>query len=287
MAEQSRRALVTGASRGIGKAIAIYLARAGYDVAISARTVRPGESRENSASVHRSDTQVLPGSLEETAAEIEAVGRGALIVPMDLIDRASVEAAAATIMQTWGGLDCLVHNGRYIGPGLMDTFLDTPVDAYGKFFEAHCVSPIVLTKIFLPGMLERGFGQVVNITSAVVWDAPKAAGGKGASGLGYHVGKSAGNPLVGVLNVEFKDQGIRAFNVDPGFIGTERNTAVLRSYGRKMLAEPAPPSVIGAAVAWLVSAPEGEAYAGQLVDGQLLAEERKLHPPFNRRLYPA
>ena len=100
------------------------------------------------------------------------------------------------------------------------------------------------------------------------------------------MGKSAGNPLVGVLNVEFKDQGIRAFNVDPGFIGTERNTAVLKSYGRKMLDEPAPPSVIGAAVAWLVTAPEGADYVGQLVDGQKLTEDRNLHPAFNRRQYP-
>jgi len=125
-------AFVTGSSRGIGKAIAIALARAGHDVVVSARTVHPGEVRDNSLTVHRSDTRVLPGSLDETAAAIEAAGGRALRVPMDLTDRASVEAGARQVLDEWGGADVLVHNGRHIGPGLMDLFLDTPVDALSE-----------------------------------------------------------------------------------------------------------------------------------------------------------
>ena len=68
----AKTALVTGASRGIGKACAVSLARAGFDVALAARTVTPGEVREHSVTVRRSDTRPLPGSLEETAAEVEA-----------------------------------------------------------------------------------------------------------------------------------------------------------------------------------------------------------------------
>ena len=70
-----RTAFVTGASRGIGKAIAIELADAGYDVAITARTVHEGDAREHSSTLQRSDTSPLPGSLDATADLVRAAGR--------------------------------------------------------------------------------------------------------------------------------------------------------------------------------------------------------------------
>ena len=114
---EAQVALVTGASRGIGKACAIALAGVGYDVAIAARTVTPGEIRDNTITIHRSDTRPLPGSLEETAAEIHAAGRRSLILPMDLLDRAAVGAGMTTVLERWGRVDLLLHNGRYIGTG--------------------------------------------------------------------------------------------------------------------------------------------------------------------------
>src|SRR2546428_12000797 len=87
-------AFVTGASRGIGKAIAVSLAQGGFDVAITARTVEPGERREHSSTIKESDTSPLPGSLRETAALVEGEGREALLVPADLLDRATLGAAA-------------------------------------------------------------------------------------------------------------------------------------------------------------------------------------------------
>src|SRR5271155_4176331 len=102
-------AFVTGASRGIGKAIAVHLARAGFDVALTARTLTEGEEREHSSTVHRSDTSPLPGSLSSTAALVEAVGVRSLIVPADLTDRDSVIAAADTVLAAWGPVDVVVN----------------------------------------------------------------------------------------------------------------------------------------------------------------------------------
>jgi len=274
------KALVTGASRGIGKAICIALAKAGYDVAVSARTVRPGETRDNSLTVHRSDSRPLPGSLEETASILEAEGARTLMLAADLTDRTSVTACAQALLDKWDGVDLLVHNGRYLGPGLMDTFFDTPVDAYGKFFEAHCIAPIVLTRALLPKMLERGAGQVVTITSSSAYNTPPAPAGQGGWGLAYAVGKAAGHPLVGTLHAEFKDRGIRAFNVQPGFVGTERNEIAVKDYGKELVGA-APPSAIGAVVAWLVANPDGAAYAGTTIEAQDLCRSMKLHPAWD------
>jgi len=271
-----KRALVTGASRGIGKAITLALAEAGYDVAISARTVCTGTVHDNTLTIHRSDTRPLPGSLEETAAEIAARGGKALMVPADLTDRAAVGAAAQQVLDLWGGVDLVVHNGRYIGPGLMDVFLDTPLDAYGKFFEAHCMAPIILTRALLPGMLERGHGDFVNITSSSAYNTPPAPAGKGGWGLGYAIGKASGHPLIGTLHAEFRDKGIRAFNVQPGFVATERNHLVVKDVGRE-ITNGAPPAAIGAVVVWLLQSQEGTGYAGTSIEAQELCLEKRLY----------
>src|SRR5437660_5642972 len=163
----TRVAFVTGASRGIGKAIAVHLARVGYDVAVSARTVEEGEQREHSSTLKKSDTRPMPGSLATTADLIAREGRQALRVPADLTDRASLVAAIGSVLDAWGHVDVLVNNGRYIGPGHMDVFLDTPIELFEKHLEANVIGPLVLTKLVLPGMLERGDGMIVNITSGV------------------------------------------------------------------------------------------------------------------------
>ncbi|EIV92360.1 SDR family oxidoreductase [Frankia sp. QA3] len=270
-------AFVTGASRGIGKAIALSLAEAGYDLAVSARTVQPGEVRDNALTVHHSDARPLPGSLAETAAEIEARGGKALVVPCDLTDRESVEAAGRRILDTWGGVDVIVHNGRYIGPGLMDVFLDTPLEAYEKMFEAHCIAPIILTRALLPAMLARGGGAVVTITSGAAWLVPPAPAGQGGWGLAYAVGKASGNPLIGILHTEYAERGLRVFNVEPGYVATERNEITVRDYGRELVGA-APPSAIGATVRWLLDSPDAEPLLGTTIEAQDLCRARDLHP---------
>jgi NAD(P)-dependent dehydrogenase (short-subunit alcohol dehydrogenase family) len=250
-----RTAFVTGASRGIGKAIALHLARGQFDVALTARTTTDGERREHSSTVRTSDTTPLPGSLSSTAALVEAEGVRCLTVPADLTVRSSVVAAAHAVLAQWGTVDVLVNNGRYIGPGHMDTFVDTPLELLDLHFEANVMAPLALTKEFLPGMLERGSGIIVNISSGAGTGDPLAPAGKGGWGLGYGMSKGALHRVAGILNLELSDSGIRVFNVQPGFIATERMAQDMGQFSFDASAA-APPDVVGAVVAWLATNPD-------------------------------
>jgi len=167
-------ALVTGASRGIGKATALALAQAGLDVAITARTLHEGEGRDDSDA----GGGVVPGSLDTTAAGVEAAGARSLAVPMDLLDRASLEAAVARVLSEWGRIDVLVNNAVHTGPGSMLRFEDTTVDMLETKLAANAVSQVVLVKAVLPHLVERGSGTIVNVTSAVARRRARAAGAR-------------------------------------------------------------------------------------------------------------
>lgn len=274
----ARTALVTGASRGIGKAIALRLAAEGFDVAIGARTVSSTDpTLEHSMSIHEVNTRPLPGSLEETAGLIAEQGRKALPVRMDLTDLASVEEAVGQVLQEWGTPDLVVNNGRHIGPGIMDSILDTPIEQYPLFVQAHAVAPTRIAQLVLPGMLERGSGTFVTISSGAGTDFyPANKPGAGGSGLGYRLGKASGHTLVGSILAEHGDEGIKAFNVDPGLVVTERSGVELveRGFDPNM---GAPPAAIGAAIAWLVTSPEGEQYMRGDISGQDIARRHSLY----------
>ena len=216
-------ALVTGASRGIGKAIAVHLGRAGFDVAITACTLSEGEQREHSSTVRQSDLTPLPGSLTTTAGLIEAAGVRCLTVPADLTDRGAVMAAADEVISTLGPVDVLVNNGRYVGPGHMDHFVDTPLELLDLHLEANVMAPLALVTRVLPGMLDRGSGTIVNITSSAAYEDPPAPAGDGGWGLGYAISKGALHRIAGILALELGDRGIHAYNLQPGFIANRAN----------------------------------------------------------------
>jgi NAD(P)-dependent dehydrogenase (short-subunit alcohol dehydrogenase family) len=269
-------AVVTGASRGIGKAIAVQLARAGFDVALIARTVTEGERREHSSTVRQSDTSPLPGSLTATAAAVADAGAKSLTVCADLVDRSSIVAAADRILAEWGSVDVLVNNGRYIGPGHMDRFLDTPLELLDLHLEANVMAPLTLTKKFLPGMLERGAGRIVNISSGAGTRDPDQPAGEGGWGLGYGMSKGALHRVAGMLALELGDRGILAYNVQPGFIATERMAHDMAAFGFD--ASGAPPDVVGAVVAWLVTDPAAAQPNGRSIEAQEVCAERGLVP---------
>ena len=275
MGEGRKVALVTGASRGIGKSVAQWLAKGGYDVAITARTVHEGEAREHSSTLKASNTKPLPGSLDATAALVEAEGQQALQVPADLTDYASLGAAVARVEERWGGIDVLVNNGRYIGPGHMDLMLETPIDLLEKQVQANVLAIVVLCKLVVPGMIARGGGTILNITSGSAYADPTQPAGKGGWGMGYGITKAGMHRIAGFLNAELGDQGIRAYNVQPNLIATERIAADMGEFG---IVGGAPADVMGAVCKWIVERPDEVPGNGVTIEAQYECWKRNLLP---------
>jgi NAD(P)-dependent dehydrogenase (short-subunit alcohol dehydrogenase family) len=268
-------AFVTGASRGIGRCAAIALARAGCDVVISARTVHEGEGRADSSA----GSVALPGSLDTTAAEITATGARAQAVAMDLLDRRSVEAAAAVATSTWGRLDILVNNAIYQGPGPMQRISEVSIDDAETTITADYLHQLLLIQRVLPVMLGGGGGTIVNMSSGTAYLDPPGPTGKGGWGVAYAAAKAALTRIVPILHVEHGADGIRAFNVDPGFVVNERMRATA---GAGQFTDAGfrgvPPEVPGAVVAWLATEAAADDYAGTLVQAQKVCRDLKLVP---------
>jgi NAD(P)-dependent dehydrogenase (short-subunit alcohol dehydrogenase family) len=270
-------AFITGASRGIGKACAVELADAGFDVAITARTVNEGDALEHSPTVAKSDISPLPGSLASTIALVQQTGAKGMMVAADLQDPASLGVAVTQVLERWGRIDVVVHNGRYIGPGHMDRFLDTPIELLRKTMEANVFAPLVIDQLVLPQMIANGGGIIVNMTSAVAYADPRVPAGTGGGwGMGYSLSKGAFQRVAGFLKVELADKGIRCFNVSPGFVATERMAQDMGKFG--FGSQGAPAQVPAKVVRWLCTSPEADAYNAVNIEAQHFCHERGLLP---------
>ncbi|HET9543587.1 MAG TPA: SDR family oxidoreductase [Acidimicrobiales bacterium] len=269
-------ALVTGASRGIGRATAIALAEKGFDVALAARTVHEGDGRDDA----RPGSAPLPGSLEATASAVEALGVRALPVRMDLHERESLTAGAATVLDVWGHIDVLVNNAVDTGPGSMTTVADTTLDDYQRKLEGNFLAQLVLIHAVLPHLLERGEGTIVDITSAAGITDPPAPAGEGGWGLAYAASKAAFHRVAAHLAVEFGPRGVLAFNVEPGMVMTEKMAVNQKAMGLENRFPVAPPSVPAAVVAWLCTDPEAADHNGETFTAQRFAKDRGLHQPW-------
>ena len=269
-----RRALVTGATRGIGRATAVALATAGWDVAITGRTVRAGEGRDDSDT---GQGRPLPGSLQETGALVRAEGVRCLELIADLHDHAALRRAVAQVIEGWGGVDLLVNNAVDTGAGSMVRVLDLTVDQLVAKLDGNVVAPVIMVQSVLPGMVERGAGTIVDVTSHTATADPPGPVGKGGWGLGYAASKAAFHRIAPLVAAELGDQGIRAFNVDPGYVETERQQVNAAALGLVGHYSGAPPSVPAAAIAWLAEHP-ADVENGQTVRAQKLVLTHELQP---------
>src|SRR5215475_2165439 len=224
-------AFITGASRGIGRGCALELAKRGFDLVLTARTVTGTERYEHSSTVKKSAVEPLPGSLERTAEEVQALGAEALVIKLDLSRRDDWPAGIEGAMDRFGRIDVLVNNGRYIGPGHMDRFEDTPVELLEQMLLCNVVAPLHLIKLCMPIMRRQGGGIVINVTSSAGDREIDAPIGKGGWGLGYSISKAAFNRMVPGLAKELRADHIAVIGLMPGFVGTERMAIELAEFG--------------------------------------------------------
>jgi citronellol/citronellal dehydrogenase len=144
---QGRVAIVTGASRGIGRAIALGLAGAGCQVAIVAKSTE--------------STEKLPGSIYTVAAEVEALGGQALPVKADVRDEGQIEALAARTLERFGRIDILINNA---GALYWRSVLDTPAKRFDLVMGVNARASFLCCRAVLPDMIKRRWGQVINLS---------------------------------------------------------------------------------------------------------------------------
>jgi 3-oxoacyl-[acyl-carrier protein] reductase len=189
MSWNERVALVTGASQGIGKACAIALAEAGAKVVLAARNV---------------------DKLNETAAEISALGAEATVVPMDIADQAQIAAAFAQIKEKYGRLDILVNNAGITRDSLI---MRMKRDDWDAVLNANLTGSHLCIQQALPIMLRARWGRIINITSVVAQT--------GNPGQANYIASKAG--LIGLTKAVAQEVASRSITVNavaPGFIAT-------------------------------------------------------------------
>ncbi len=228
---QRRVAFITVASRGIGRGCALELAKRGFDLVLTARTVTGTERYEHSSTIRTSATDPLPGSLEATAREAAAHGVDSLVAKLDLAERADWPRAVDAAVARFGRIDVLVNNGRYVGPGHMDPFVETPLELIERMFLCNVFAPLHLIRLCLPHFARQGGGIVINITSSAGERETPAPIGQGGWGLGYSITKAAFNRMVPGLAKELRAQNVAVIGLMPGFVGTERMAAELGEFG--------------------------------------------------------
>jgi len=201
----ARTALVTGASRGIGRAIAVGLAAAGLDVALLAR-----------------DADRLAGVADEIAALGGDAGR-AVVVTADVTDARAVAAAVAAAEEALGGVDLLVNSAGRVDAEV--PLWEADPDEWWAIVETNVRGPFLLARAVVPGMLARGGGRVVDLNSG--------AGSHDRPGMSaYNASKTALLRLGANLHLSGFARGLRTFEVAPGVVQTDMTASMALHAGR-------------------------------------------------------
>ncbi|HEC63424.1 MAG TPA: 3-oxoacyl-ACP reductase FabG, partial [Candidatus Acetothermia bacterium] len=221
-----RCALVTGGSRGIGAAICIRLAAKGYDIALTYRT------------------QKL--AAEQVAAEVERLGRRAVVLPADLADPEQAREVVRQAADALGGLHALINNAGYVQ---RIPWEEISLEDWERMLAVTLTAPFLTSQVAAPYMMEAGFGRIVNISSL------RALTGS-AHGAHYAAAKAGLLGLTRSLALALAPHGITVNAVCPGFTATDMNREALATRGDEIRAQiplgrEAEPEEVAAVVAFL------------------------------------
>ena len=201
-AHAKRVALVTGGGRGIGREISLALAREGCAVAVAARTMR---------------------EVEEAAAAVRLAGPAVLAVPLDVTDPAAVGRAVARVADALGPVDVLVNNAGIAGSAPL---LKTEPEMWERHMKVNVTGPYLMTRAVLAGMLERGWGRVINVASlAGLHGAPYVTA--------YTASKHALVGFTRALAMEVSDKGVTVNAICPGYVATDIVWTAARNIEKK------------------------------------------------------
>jgi len=204
-------ALVTGASRGLGRALAEQLAARGARVALVARELAP---------------------LREVVAAIRARGGDAHAIAGDLAAKEAIHRIAGQAQGTAGEIGIVIHNASTLGPTPLRLVLDTECEDLAAVLETNLIGPFRLTKILAGAMAIRGAGTIVHISSDAAVEPYPRWGAYGAS-------KAAQDHLSRILAAELDGTGVRVLAVDPGEMDTAMHAAAIPEADRAALQRPA------------------------------------------------
>lgn len=144
---EGRVAIITGSSRGIGRAIALVLARAGWKIVVAAKSL--------------TSTEKLPGSIHTVAAEVEALGAEALPVQVDVREAEQIDGLAARTLERFGRIDLLVNNA---GALHWASLLDTPAKRFDLVMGVNARAACLASRAVLPSMIQQRWGHIINMS---------------------------------------------------------------------------------------------------------------------------
>lgn len=277
MSQPAPVVLVTGASRGIGAATALAFGRAGWRVAITARTQHEGQALDHQ--LRRPDGRLMAGSLASTEAALREAGAEVFVHTMDLLDAASMDAAADAVLAHYGRIDLLINNAVYQDREMNARVAGLSDAALERTLFGNVVAPFHLMQRVMPAMIAAGGGQIVNMCSGAGKADSPLPPDQGGWSFAYGASKAALARLSGFVNLEHGAQGLRAFSVNPGLVSTEAVTATLgddgelaRRYGAME------PERIARGLVWLVTDPAAAPLSREpvMLDLQDIIRERNL-----------
>jgi len=206
-----RTALITGASRGLGRALALALGERGVRLVLVAR----GQSE-----------------LDAVVAEVRARGGEAHAVVADLADKHAIYPLAGQAAALVGPIDVLIHNASTLGPTPLRLLLDSECEDLEHVLAVNLVGPFRLSKVIAGAMALRGDGVVLHISSDAAVEAYPTWGA-------YGVAKAAQDHLSRIFAAELAGTGVRVLAVDPGEMDTAMHAAAIPDADRSSLADPA------------------------------------------------